>query len=70
MKKCCKLLLNTSIVMFCDSSVVNKQGNTFSIEGPYNLNCNESGVFNYINKVRFWTDRDCSASKKYPYRLY
>jgi hypothetical protein len=42
---------HTSIVMPCDSSVVNKQGDTFSIEGPYVLNCNESRVFNYIDKI-------------------
>jgi hypothetical protein len=52
--------------MPCDSSVVNKQGDIFSIEGPYTLNCNESRVFNYIDKVTLWTDGTCAATKKYP----
>jgi hypothetical protein len=30
---------HTSIVMPCDSSVVNEQDDIFSIEGPYTLNC-------------------------------
>jgi hypothetical protein len=52
--------------MPCDSSVVNEQGDTFSIEGPYILNCNESRVFNYIDKVTLWTNGTCAATKKYP----
>jgi hypothetical protein len=39
----------TSIVMPCDSLIVDEQGDTFSIEGPYVLNCNESRTFNYID---------------------
>jgi hypothetical protein len=49
----------------CDSSVVNKQGDIFSIEIPYTLNCNESRVFNYIDKVTLWTDGICVVTKKY-----
>jgi hypothetical protein len=49
--------------MPCDSSVVNEQGDTFSIEGPYVLNCNESRTFNYIDKVTLWTDGICSGTK-------
>jgi hypothetical protein len=30
---------HTSIVMPCDSSVVNEQGDIFSMEGPHTLNC-------------------------------
>jgi UDP-galactopyranose mutase len=56
----------TSIVMTCDSSVINEQGATFSIEGPYVLNCKDSRVFNYIDKVTLWTDGTCSGTKKYP----
>jgi hypothetical protein len=41
----------TSIVIPCDSSVTNEQGDIFSIEEPYVLNCNESRTFNYIYKV-------------------
>jgi hypothetical protein len=47
---------HTSIVIPCDSSVVNDQGDIFLIKGPYTLNCNESRVFNYIDKVTLWTD--------------
>jgi hypothetical protein len=42
---------HTSIVMPCDSSVINEQGDIFSIEGPYTLNYNEPKVFNYLDKV-------------------
>jgi hypothetical protein len=52
--------------MPCDSSVVNEQGDIFSTEGSYTLNCNESKVFNYIDKVTLWTDGTCAATKKYP----
>jgi hypothetical protein len=52
--------------MPCDSSVTNEQGDIFSIEGPYVLNCNESRTFNYIDKVTLWTDGTCSGTKKYP----
>jgi hypothetical protein len=41
----------TSILMVCDNSVINKQGDVFSIEDPYKLNCDESRDFNYIDKV-------------------
>jgi hypothetical protein len=44
---------HTYIVMPCDSSVINEQGDTFSIEGPYVLNCNESRVFNYLGRENF-----------------
>jgi hypothetical protein len=52
--------------MSCDSSVVSEQGDIFSIEGPYTLNCNESRVFNYIDKITLWTDGIYAATKKYP----
>jgi hypothetical protein len=52
--------------MLCGNSVVNEQGDIFSIEGLYILNCNESRVFNYIDKVIFWNDGTCAATKKYP----
>jgi hypothetical protein len=57
---------HTSIVMPCDSSIVNKQGDIFSIEESYILNCNESRVFNYIDKATLWIDGTCTATKKYP----
>jgi hypothetical protein len=41
----------TLIMMPCDNSVINKHGNVFSLEGPYILNCNESRIFSYIDKV-------------------
>jgi hypothetical protein len=46
---------HTSVVMLCDSSVLSEQVDTFSIEGPYRLNCNKSRVFNYITEIRLWT---------------
>jgi hypothetical protein len=49
--------------MPCDSSVVNEQGDIFSIEKPYTLNCNESRVFNYIDKITLLTDGTCAATK-------
>jgi hypothetical protein len=51
---------HTSIVMSYNSSVINEQGDIFSIERPYVLNCNESRVFNYMDKVTLWTDGTCS----------
>jgi hypothetical protein len=51
--------------VFCDSLVVNEQGDTFSIEGPYRLNCNELRVFNYINQARLWTDGICNWKEEY-----
>jgi hypothetical protein len=36
---------HVSIVMQCSSSVEDESGNTFSIKGLYNLNCNESRNF-------------------------
>jgi hypothetical protein len=38
------------IVMPCSSSVTDESGNVFRIEGPYDLNCNETRTFGYINK--------------------
>jgi hypothetical protein len=52
--------------MPCDILVVNEQGDTFSIEGPYRLNCNESRVFNYVSEVRLWTNGICAQKAKYP----
>jgi hypothetical protein len=54
------------MVMPCDSSVVNEQGNTFSNEVSYRLNYSVSRVFNYISKVRLWTDGTCAWKAKYP----
>jgi hypothetical protein len=51
--------------MFCDNSVVNEQGDTFSIEGLYKLKCNKSKVFNYTNQVRLWIDGICNWKEKY-----
>jgi hypothetical protein len=42
------------IVMPCSSSVMDESGNTFSIKDPYNLNCNESQNFSYIEQIRIW----------------
>jgi hypothetical protein len=37
------------IVMPCSSSVMDESGNTFSIKGPYKLNCKKSQNFSYID---------------------
>jgi hypothetical protein len=39
-----------SIVMPCSSSVIDESENVFKIEGPYDLNCNETRMFGYIDK--------------------
>jgi hypothetical protein len=57
---------HTSFVITCDSSVINEQGDIFSIEGPYTLNCNKSRVFSYIDKITLWNNGTCVAKKKYP----
>jgi hypothetical protein len=56
---------HTSMVMPCDSSVINKEGDIFSIKNPYILNCNESRVFSYIDKVTLWINGICAVTKKY-----
>jgi hypothetical protein len=43
---------HVSIVMPCSSSVMDESGNTFSIKGFYNLNCNESRPFLYFDQIR------------------
>jgi hypothetical protein len=57
---------NTSILMPYDNSVINEQGDTFSIGNPYKLNCNESKMFTYICEVRFLTDGTYAWKTKYP----
>jgi hypothetical protein len=47
------------VIMPCSSSVIDEFGNTFSIKGLYNLNCNESRKFLYINKTRTWRGQKC-----------
>jgi hypothetical protein len=50
---------HVSIVMACGSSVTDKEGNIFRIEGPYNLNCNETRTFDYIDKYTIWKADKC-----------
>jgi hypothetical protein len=51
--------IHVSIVILCSSSVMDESGNTFSIKGFYNLNCNESRQFSYIDQVRTWRGQKC-----------
>jgi hypothetical protein len=41
---------HTTFVMPCFSEIVDKSGGIFRIEGPFNLNCNESRDFQYMDK--------------------
>jgi hypothetical protein len=50
---------HVSIVMSCSSSVMDESGNTFSIKGSYNLNCNELWNSSYIKQIRTWKDQKC-----------
>jgi hypothetical protein len=50
---------HVSIVMPCSSLVIEKLKNIFRIEGPYNLNCNETRTFGYINKFTIWRADKC-----------
>jgi hypothetical protein len=43
-----------SIVMPCSNSIIDESGNVFKIEGPYDLNCNETRMFCYIDKFTIW----------------
>jgi hypothetical protein len=45
--------------MSCSSSVIDEFGNTFSIKGPYNLNCNESWQFLCFDQIRTWRGQKC-----------
>jgi hypothetical protein len=48
-----------SIVTPCSSEVLDESGNTFRIEGPYILDCNESRRFPYIDQVQIWRGQKC-----------
>jgi hypothetical protein len=41
---------HVSIIILCSNSVMDETGNVFSIKSPYNLNCNESRNFSYIEQ--------------------
>jgi hypothetical protein len=45
--------------MPCSSSVIDEAGNTFRIEGPYDLNCDESKSFGYIDTFTIWRGEKC-----------
>jgi hypothetical protein len=40
--------------MPCSSSVIDESGNVFRIEGLYDLNCNKTRIFGYIEKFIIW----------------
>jgi hypothetical protein len=48
-----------SIVMPCSNLVIEKSKNIFRIENPYDLNCNETRTFGYINKFTIWKSNKC-----------
>jgi hypothetical protein len=50
---------HVSIVMPCSSSVIDESGNTFRIEGLYDLNFNESRSFGYIDTFTIWRGEKC-----------
>jgi hypothetical protein len=53
--------------MACASSVTDEEGNTFKIEGPYDLNCNETRTFGYIDKYTVWkADKCCGNFPEWP----
>jgi hypothetical protein len=41
-----------SIVIPCSSEVIDESGNTFRIEAPYILDCNDSRQFRYVKQIR------------------
>jgi hypothetical protein len=43
-----------SIIIPYSNSIINKLGNILKIEGPYNLNCNETRMFGYTDKFTIW----------------
>jgi hypothetical protein len=55
-----------SIVMPCSSEVLDESGNTFRIEGPYILDCNESRQFPYIEQFRTWRGQKCCEFPEIP----
>jgi hypothetical protein len=56
-----------SIIMPCSSAVSDESGNVFRIEGPYDLNCNETRTFEYIDKFTIWrADKCCGKHPDWP----
>jgi hypothetical protein len=43
-----------SIFMLCLILIIDEFGNIFRIEGPYDLNYNETRIFKYIDKFTIW----------------
>jgi hypothetical protein len=55
------------MAMQCSSSVIDELGNIFRIEGPYDLNCNETRVFGYIDRFTIWrADKCCVQHLNWP----
>jgi hypothetical protein len=50
---------NTVLIMPCGASLKDEFGNTYRLEGPYNLVCDEMHEFNYITERKVWTTGDC-----------
>jgi hypothetical protein len=48
-------------------SVIDESRNIFRIEGPYDLNCNETRIFGYIDKFTIWrADKCCRKHSNWP----
>jgi hypothetical protein len=53
--------------MPCSSSVITKSKNVFRIEGFYDLNCNETRMFGYIDKFTIRrADKCCGKHPNWP----
>jgi hypothetical protein len=53
--------------MPCSSAVSDESGNVFRIEGPYDINCNETRMFGYMDKFTIWrADKCCGKHPDWP----
>jgi hypothetical protein len=57
----------TSIIMPCNSTVVDELNNTYRVQGSYYTVCKEPVTLRYLEEVRVWKGDDCCGSGgKYP----
>jgi hypothetical protein len=45
--------------MPCSSAVIDESRNIFKIKDPYDLNCNKTRMFGYIDKFTIWRVDKC-----------
>jgi hypothetical protein len=56
-----------SIIIPCSNSIIDESRNVFKIESPYDLNCNETKIFGYIDKFTiWWGDKCCGKHSNWP----